>query len=79
MTAEGRSLRVLGKVVANIQLGDREYLSQIIISDITVDGIIGLDFMTEHKCLLDIPSKVLSIGGEKHSLLLEGTLGCYTL
>lgn len=77
MTAEGRSLKVLGKIVANIQLGDREYLSQIVISDITVDGIIGLDFMTEHKCSLDIPNKVLSIGGEKHSLLLEGTLGCY--
>lgn len=76
MTADGISLRVLGKIVANIQLGDREYLSQIVISDITLDGIIGLGFMTEHKCSLDIPNNVLSIGGEQHSLFLQGTLGC---
>lgn len=77
MTAEGRSLWVFGKIVANIQLGDWEYLSQIVISDITVDGIIGSDFMTEHKCSLNIPYGVLSIGGEIHSFLLEGTIGSY--
>lgn len=65
MTAEGKFLmRVLRKIVANIPLGDREYLSQIVISDSTVDGIVGLDFMTEHKCSLDMPNKVLRIGGE---------------
>lgn len=77
MTAEGISLWVFGKIVANVQLGDWEYLSQNVISDITVDGIIGSDFMTEHKCSLNIPYEVLSIGGEIHSFLLEGTIGCY--
>lgn len=42
-----------------------------------MDGIIGLDFMIEYKCLLDIFNKVLSIGGEKYLLLFEGMLGCY--
>lgn len=33
--------------MASIQLGDREYLSQIVKADITVDRIIGLAFMTD--------------------------------
>lgn len=69
MTAEYRSLGLSGKIVANIRLGSREYLSQIVVADIAVDGTIGFDFMSEYKCALDIPNHVLSINGDQHSLL----------
>lgn len=52
MTAEYRSLRLSGKIVANIRLGSREYLSPIVVADFAVDGTIGFDLMSEYKCAL---------------------------
>lgn len=62
MTAEGKSLRMLGKIVAIIHLGSRKYLSPKLVADITVDEIIGF----QHNFAFLIPNKVFSVDGKQH-------------
>lgn len=49
-TSEGRSLKLLGKSVANIQLGDSEYLSQVVTSDIRLEMESLAWILSKHLC-----------------------------
>ena len=46
------------------------------VADISVDGILRLDFMNGYNTISNVSEKTLSVNGEHHSLELEGKLGC---
>ena len=77
MTAEGKPLKVYGVANLDITLGLSKYQRKMVVADISVDGILGLDFMNGYNTILNVSEKTLSINGERHSLELEGRLGCY--
>jgi predicted aspartyl protease len=79
MTAEGKPLKLYGTVTLDVVVGSSKYQRKVIIADITVDGILGLDFMNENQTVLNISEKMLTINGESHHLKLESKLGCYRM
>ena len=56
----------------DITLGLSKYQRKMVVADISVDGILGLDFMNGYNTILNVSEKTLSINGERHSLELEG-------
>lgn len=44
-SASGTNLTVLGKTMININMGDTAYTQEVIVTDLSVNGVIGLDFM----------------------------------
>jgi hypothetical protein len=45
---------------------------EMIIADLSVDGILGLDFLVKHKAVIDIGMQQISIYGSEHPIKLEG-------
>ena len=45
--------------------------------DIKVDGILGLDFLSDNNGIIDMTDKTLKIDGKTYFLSVEGHLGCY--
>jgi hypothetical protein len=44
---------------------------------VRADGIIGLDFLRDNDCIIDIVSKRLVVGKKSFNVHFEGPLGCY--
>ena len=51
-----------------ITLGLKKYQSKMVVADISVDGILGLDFMNGNNTILNVSEKTLSVNEECHSL-----------
>jgi hypothetical protein len=49
----------------------------MIIANLSVDGILGLDFLVKHKAVIDIDMQQISIYGRKHPIKLEGCAVSY--
>ncbi|MCG8044653.1 MAG: hypothetical protein JAY66_03025, partial [Candidatus Thiodiazotropha taylori] len=76
-TASGSQVDVKGKTQVVIELSGIKSVYEVIVADIDMDAILGLDFLMTNKCKLDIENKVLEIKGKKCKLNLAGRLGCY--
>ena len=50
---------------------------KVVVAEIGVDGILGLDFMKSHAYMIDVANKTTTLGGKNIELNLEGTIGCY--
>ena len=49
----------------------------MIVSDIGIDGIIGLDFMKKHACTISLVDDTIVIDNHVVSLEMAGQIGCY--
>ena len=61
--ANGDPLPVVGQIVSEITLGPLRVSHNIVVADIHDDAILGIDFLMQHDCKLDLPSQQLSIQG----------------
>ena len=75
-SAGGTTLNVLEKTLINIEIGD--LTQDVIVADLFVDGVIGLDFMRKYKCTVDIPNGYFNVHGRCHKVDIIGKLGCYS-
>ena len=50
VTATGESSPFLGKAKIEIMLGTQKLLHDVLIADVKNDGILGMDFLTKHRC-----------------------------
>jgi hypothetical protein len=48
-----------------------------VVANERADGIIGLDFLKDNDCIIDIVSKRLVVGKKSFNVHFEGPLGCY--
>lgn len=55
------------------------HYSEAIVAKLKIDGILGLDFMKAHHCLVDVGKEVLVVNGREKRLSTEGFLGCYRI
>ena len=61
---EGTPLSVRGKTTADVSFGSERFQVPVIVVDqLSADVILGLDFLEDHRCTIDIASRVLSVGG----------------
>ena len=50
-----------------------------VVADLSNDGIVGLDFMDENECTIDVKKKKICIKGKRYNLVKEGSFGCYRI
>ena len=62
MTANGESLKLLGRAKVTFSLADRELTHNILVTEsITQDCLLGSDFLTAHECVVDLKARNLVI------------------
>ena len=74
--ADGRELQTRGAANFKIKIGSRTIEHETVVAAIRGPGIIGLDFMMEHRCTLNLGTKQLMIGTEAIDMHLEKNLHC---
>ena len=53
-------------------------LPEAVVTELQVDGILGLDFMKKNKCLVDVSEKIFNIDNLLSiPLIFQGKLGCF--
>ena len=60
-----------------IELCGIKSITKVIVADIDMDAILGLDFLKANDCQIDITRDILTIKGQRCKLNLAGKLGCY--
>ncbi|CAC5402085.1 Transposon Ty3-I Gag-Pol polyprotein,Transposon Ty3-G Gag-Pol polyprotein [Mytilus coruscus] len=73
----GNKLELRGKSSFNLRFGSNLLQSEAVVTDLQVDGILGLDFMKRHNCLIDVNNGLVCIGDFKVDLCFRGSIGCY--
>jgi predicted aspartyl protease len=56
-TASGDDLKVRGVSVMSLRVGETRVKMEVFVSGHLTDNILGLDFMRETQCVIDIPNK----------------------
>ncbi|XP_056022140.1 uncharacterized protein LOC130055016 [Ostrea edulis] len=79
MTANSTALSVHRKPEFNVYIDQMTHYSEAIVAKLKIDGILGLDFMKAHHCLVDVGIEVLVVNGREKRLSTEGFLGCYRI
>ncbi|CAG2201552.1 unnamed protein product [Mytilus edulis] len=66
-------LSLRGKGSFKMDFGKEKFTSEAVVTDLQVDGILGLDFMKKNKCLIDVSASVLHIDNVKVPLCVQDT------
>ncbi|CAC5367959.1 unnamed protein product [Mytilus coruscus] len=69
----GKYLSLRGTGSFTLDFGKEKFTSEAVVTDLQVDGILGLDFMKKNKCLIDVSAKLLHFDNLKVPLLFQGT------
>ncbi|CAC5418552.1 unnamed protein product [Mytilus coruscus] len=73
----GNKLELRGKSTFNLRFGPNKLQSEAVVTDLQVDGILGVDFMKRHNCLIDVKNGLFCIGDFKVDLCFQGSIVCY--
>ena len=76
-TESGSQVEVKGSADVMIDIADVKSITRVIVADIDIDAIIGLDFLQANDCQIDVTHHVLRIKGKQCHLKLAGKLGCH--
>lgn len=67
---DGSPLNIVGHTTLTLTLNEVNCIAHFIVVDMTVEGILGIDFMKKHHCNIDISNKSLFFSQEKISIPL---------
>ena len=76
-TASGNQIDAKGIGSVVIEICGMKCVTDIVVADIDMDAILGLDFLKTNDCQLDMLRDTLTIKGKSCSLKLAGKVGCY--
>ena len=63
VSVEGTSLTVLGSTKLPLQIASTVFSTEVVIADgLATEGILGLDFLESHGCMIDMSRRVLQCG-----------------
>ncbi|MCG8047770.1 MAG: reverse transcriptase family protein, partial [Candidatus Thiodiazotropha endolucinida] len=65
VTATGESSPFYGKAEVEITLGSQKLSHEMLFADVKNDGILGMDFLTKHRCDMFLSKNHLVLNGEK--------------
>ena len=65
LTVTGEVTPFLGKTELDMKIGKQTFKHTVLIADIENDGILGMDFLTSHRCDLVLSQQMLKINGEE--------------
>jgi hypothetical protein len=76
--AGGKTLDVSGKGEFSIKVGSFSCTVNAAVADLTVDGIIDLDFLTEYNCIVDMRKQMITNGDHNtFQMIRKGHWGCF--
>ena len=70
--ADGKNLDVSGEGTMEITLGPLKVTHEVIVAALQPDAILGMDFLSQHECKVDIPAQRLIINSLVVNLWQEG-------
>ena len=70
--ADRKDLEVSGMTTIEIRLGNIEVMHKVVIADIKAEGILGMDFLGEHDCVLNISKSEMKLKGQRVPITIEG-------
>ncbi|MCG8078443.1 MAG: retropepsin-like domain-containing protein, partial [Candidatus Thiodiazotropha taylori] len=65
VTATGESSPFYGKANVELRLGSQTLIHDVLFADVKNDGILGMDFLTKHRCDMFLTKNHLLLNGEK--------------
>ena len=78
-TASGAPVEIKGKTTVSIEIDGMHCPCKVVVANIDLDLILGLDFFKAHNCQIDIAKNVLMIQGKPCTLMCSGSIGCYRI
>ena len=78
LTADMTPLKVKGTTKVSFAVKGMSFQHQMVVmSELDIDGILGLDFMKKYSCSIDIANELLLFQGQAVELVMKGKVGCY--
>ena len=74
VSTNGTLVKVLGQTSVQLKTSDGAWEQDVIIADIHEDGILGMDFLLKHKCIINLQTRAISIPGME-PIKMERTAG----
>ena len=71
LSTNGSPLKVLGKTSIELKLADKAWVQDVIIADLNVDGILGMDFLVKHRCIINFYTGLVSIPGIEQPIKMQ--------
>lgn len=79
VTASGAPLNIKGRTQVTIEIEGIQTYIDVLVSEIDVDAILGLDFMKSTNAFTNIAENTLLLNGKMCHLNCTGQLGCYRI
>ena len=77
LTADMTPLNVKGTTKVSFAVKGMSFQHQMVVmSELDIDGILGLDFMQKYSCSIDIAKELLLVQGQAVELTMKGKVGC---
>lgn len=77
MSANETELDITGQRSFKLRLGQKIFKFDALVADLQVNGILGLDFMKNNNCNIDLQNDSQMCGNNSYPLKLCGRIGCY--
>lgn len=77
VAVNGMNLKTFRYSNFDIIIGGYSYSIMAIVAELNTAGIVGLDFMTEYECSIDLKQKCLVMDGKRIRCDMKGKMGCY--
>ena len=72
VSVDGSALQILGGAKVTLMVGAEAVSSYVVVTDnLTAEGILGIDFLRHNRCIIDLSSSTLTLGGGKAIQLLH--------
>ena len=65
LSADDSPIQVHGRTTLTVTVGNKTVQHSVLVADITNEGLIGLDFLTTHKLVLDFSTNKIFCNGEE--------------
>ncbi|XP_056017492.1 uncharacterized protein LOC130053875 [Ostrea edulis] len=79
LQANSNPLITHGQLKTSFMINDVVYNTMAIVTNLSVDAILGLDFLIRNKCVIDMSAMELRIDGTPIPLVKKGYIGCYRI
>lgn len=77
ISASGDVLDTKGKTRVCFEINGNNCVMDVVVTEMDIDAIIGLDFMLTHNVVIDVVSMTMHVNGKKCDLMQMGKIGCY--
>ncbi|MCG8048186.1 MAG: reverse transcriptase family protein, partial [Candidatus Thiodiazotropha endolucinida] len=77
ISASGNTLDTKGKTSVDFEINSISCPTDVVIAEMDVDAILGLDFMLAHSVTVNVEGMVICIKGKKCPMTKSGKIGCY--